>query len=111
MGTPDEKTTRFVVIDPSFINLEENNYNREFVATDPGAKRMTKVIDARSSPDKRVPAMPASGAFCRRGLSQGTPGVDFGGGAIREVEKCVQRKRMENRGIRLAPAWRLERET
>jgi hypothetical protein len=32
MGTSDDKTTRFVVIDPSLMNLEENIYNNDFDA-------------------------------------------------------------------------------
>ena len=57
---PDEKTTRFAVIDSSLFRLEENFLNHDFIAMNGGTKRMTfPVIDERSSPDERAPAMPA----------------------------------------------------
>jgi hypothetical protein len=42
MGTRDDKTTRFVVIDPTLFKLEGNIYNNGFLATAQGAKRLTE---------------------------------------------------------------------
>jgi hypothetical protein len=68
MGTRDDKTTRFVVIDPIFFKLEGNIYNNGFLATAQAAKRLTApkrsaVINTRTSPDERAPAIPDYGTF------------------------------------------------
>jgi len=68
METNDDKTTRFVVIDPIFFKLEGNIYNNGFLATAQAAKRLTApkrsaVINTRTSPDERAPAIPDTGTF------------------------------------------------
>jgi hypothetical protein len=87
MGTSDEKTTRFVVIDPSLFNLEEKEFRQQIPRERPPrqthecTKQASAIIDARSSPDERVPAMPASGTFGAAALAM-IPKMELGGGAI-----------------------------
>ena len=81
---------------PHSSTLKEKNLNNTFFATDLGTKRMTApmysvVIDERSSPDERAPAMPASGTFRAVALAM-TPRVEFGAGRIRDDERGVKRK-------------------
>jgi hypothetical protein len=67
-ATSDDKTIRFVVIDPSSFRLEGNLYNNDFSRERPRHPRLTLltssvIINACPSPDESAPAMPDFGAL------------------------------------------------
>src|ERR1043165_3405849 len=74
-----DKTTRFVVIDPSQLSLEGKILQQRFSCKDPRhethAFPSRIVIDERSSPDERAPAMPASGTFRAAALAMNSSGI------------------------------------